>query len=164
MFIYRTKYKQNCPGNEDGYDQNKLWPKVKCAVGIFCIGGFLYNMIEIVWRGYTHWTMFFVGGACFHVMGRIHTGLEKLNTFTRCALCSLAVTAVEFVSGCLFNLKMKLNVWDYSDMPFNIKGQVCLLYTLLWGGLSLIAIPVYRYCRGKLEGGLKKREKKAIRE
>ena len=144
--------------------KNKLWPKVKCAVGIFCIGGFLYNMIEIVWRGYTHWTMFFVGGACVHVMGRIHTGLEKLNTFTRCALCSLAVTAVEFVSGCLFNLKMKLNVWDYSDMPFNIKGQVCLLYTLLWGGLSLIAIPVYRYCRGKLEGGLKKREKKAIRE
>ena len=144
--------------------KNKLWPKVKCAVGIFCIGGILYNMIEILWRGYTHWTMFFVGGACFHVMGRIHTGLEKLNTFTRCALCSLAVTAVEFVSGCLFNLKMKLNVWDYSDMPFNIKGQVCLLYTLLWGGLSLIAIPVYRYCRGKLEGGLKKREKKAIRE
>ena len=71
---------------------------------------------------------------------------------------------MEFVSGCLFNLRMKLDVWDYSDMPFNIKGQVCLLYTVLWGGLSLIAIPVYRYCLQKLESGFRSRKKKAIRE
>ena len=130
------------------------WSRVKCAVGIFCIGGILYNLIEILWRGYTHWSMFWVGGTCFHIMGLIHTGLKKLTMFSRCTLCALAVTVVEFVSGCLFNLKLKMDVWDYKDMPFNIMGQVCLLYTVLWGGLSLIALPVYRFCTKKLEEGL----------
>ena len=123
--------------------------EAKCSFCLFCIGGFLYNIIEVLWRGYSHWTMFFVGGACFNLIGRIHTLCRK-GLFQRCTLCALAVTAVEFVSGCLFNLKMKLNVWDYSGMFFNIKGQVCLLYSVLWGFLSLIAAPVYTRCRTRL--------------
>ncbi len=63
------------------------------------------------------------------------------------------VTAVEYVSGCLFNLRLKLNVWDYSEMPFNLSGQVCLLYTVLWGFLSATAMPLYRFFRRKLETG-----------
>lgn len=141
---------------------NQRLKKWKTTIGIFCIGGILYNMIEILWRGYTHWSMFIVGGACFHIMGVIQTTCTKICRFNRCVLCSLAVTAVEFVSGCLFNLKMKMNVWDYSDMPFNFKGQVCLLYTILWGGLSLLAIPVYRFCCKKLENGFKWRKKKKL--
>lgn len=133
---------------------HKTWHRIKCAVGLFCIGGILYNLIEILWRGFTHWSMFLVGGGCFHIMGWIHTGCKKLSVFSRCVLCSLAVTAVEFFSGCLFNLKLKLNVWDYKDMPFNIMGQVCLLYTVLWGILSLLAVPVYRFCARKLEEGI----------
>ena len=125
--------------------------KVRCAVLMFGMGGLMYNLIEILWRGYTHWSMFFVGGACFQIIGKIHT-LSKRNLFQRCALCSAAVTVVEFISGCLVNLRLKLNVWDYSDMLFNIKGQVCLLYSVLWGGLSLIAIPIYKSCRHHVEG------------
>ena len=143
-------------------NKETLRKKLKCAIGIFCIGGIAYNLIEILWRGYTHWSMFIVGGACFQIMGRIHTGLTKLCTFNRCVLCSLAVTGMEFLSGCLFNLKLKMNVWDYSEMAFNIKGQVCLLYTVLWGGLSIIALPIYRFCIDKLENGLKRREKKKL--
>ena len=32
----------------------------------------------------------------------------------------------------------------YSALPLNLHGQVCALYAVLWGGLSLIARPVYR--------------------
>ena len=126
--------------------------ELKCGICLFCVGGFLYNIIEVLWRGYSHWTMFFVGGACFNLMGRIHTFCRK-RLFQRCTLCALAVTLVEFFSGCLFNLKMKMNVWDYSGMFLNIKGQVCLLYSVLWGFLSLIAAPVYSRCRTRLAGG-----------
>ncbi len=112
----------------------------------------MYNLIEILWRGHSHWSMFLVGGTCFHLIGRIGTKLRRHSLLTIGAACSIAVTAVEYISGCLFNLRLKLNVWDYSDMPANIKGQICLPYSALWGGLSLLALPVYRFLnkRGKV--------------
>ncbi len=118
---------------------------IKCTLFLFCVGGAIYNIIEIIWRGYTHWSMFIVGGVCFNVIGFIHT-VSKRCLFVRCALCSFAITAIEFFSGCLFNLRLKMNVWDYSALPFNFKGQVCFLYSVLWGLLSIIAIPVYKAC------------------
>ena len=125
--------------------------RFQCAVGIFCIGGSLYNIIEIFWRGYTHWSMFIVGGACFQMIGHIHTAFARESLLRRCALCSAAVTAVEYLSGCLFNLHLHLNVWDYSSMFLNLRGQVCLLYSVLWGMLSIIAKPIYHYCYSWLE-------------
>lgn len=133
--------------------KKRILTQTKCTLGIFLIGGAIYNLIEIFWRGYTHWSMFIVGGACFQIIGKINTWFRTWSTAGRCALCSVAVTLVEYCSGCLFNLKMKLNVWDYTDMPFNLHGQVCLLYTVLWGFLSLLAQPVYRFCHNKLETG-----------
>ena len=133
--------------------KRQLFHELKCGVCLFCIGGFLYNIIEVLWRGYSHWTMFFVGGACFPASGGLVKKIDDSLLFHRCALCALAVTSVEFFSGCLFNLKMKLNVWDYSGMFLNVKGQVCLLYSVLWGFLSLIAMPIYANCRTRLEGG-----------
>lgn len=32
---------------------------------LFVVGGLLYAVIEILWRGYTHWTMAILGGMCF---------------------------------------------------------------------------------------------------
>lgn len=133
--------------------KNHFWTKLRCQAGIFLIGGVLYNLIEILWRGYTHWSMFIVGGLCFQLIGLIHSSLGRWNVWARCALCSLAITAVEFVSGCLVNLYWGMGVWDYSGFPFNIMGQVCLLYTILWGLLSLIAIPLYRFFYTFLETG-----------
>lgn len=133
--------------------KNHFWTKLRCQVGIFLIGGALYNLIEILWRGYTHWSMFIVGGLCFQLIGYIQTALVKWGLFRRCLLCSAAVTAVEFFSGCLFNLKLHMNVWDYSGFPLNIMGQVCLLYSVLWGLLSIVAIPLYRFFFSWLETG-----------
>ena len=57
--------------------KNHFWTKLRCQVGIFLIGGALYNLIEILWRGYTHWSMFIVGGLCFQLIGYIQTALVK---------------------------------------------------------------------------------------
>ena len=121
-------------------------------IRLFCIGGGAYNLIEILWRGHSHWSMFLVGGTCFHVIGRIGTRLRRHGAFVIGVACSAAVTAVEYVSGCLLNRRLKLNVWDYGKMPANLNGQVCLLYSVLWGGLSLLALPLYRRLnkRGKV--------------
>ncbi len=120
-------------------------------LGLTAVGGLAYNFIEILWRGRTHWSMFLVGGVCFDVIGGIHRRLQRRSPFLRCGVCAAAVTAVEFVSGCLFNLLLGLQVWDYSRMRFHIKGQVCLLYSLFWVVLSGLCWPVYRMCRRTLE-------------
>lgn len=57
-------------------------------------------------------------------------------------LCAVAVTAVELVFGIVFNLVLKLHVWDYSSVPFNFLGQICPRYTLLWCILAFGFVPV----------------------
>lgn len=119
---------------------------------LFAIGGLTYTIIELLWRRRTHPSMFAVGGLCFQLMGGIHTRLRRRPLLLRCGLCSLAVTAVEFVSGCILNRWLKWGVWDYSKMRCNLLGQVCLLYSVLWMLLSIPAAPLYWLCRRRLEG------------
>ena len=115
--------------------------------GLFTVGGLGYTGIEMVWRGRSHLSMFAVGGLCFLLIGKIHDRYQNKPLLGRCALCSLAVTAVELVSGCILNCWLKLDVWDYSHKRCNVWGQVCLLYTLLWLILSAFALPLYRVSR-----------------
>ena len=112
---------------------------------LFCFGGGGYVLLERLWRGYSHWSMFLAGGCCFHLIGRIGKKRQGKNKAATAGVCALAVTAVEYVCGRVVNVRLKLNVWDYSHMFGNLHGQVCMLYTILWGLLSLPVIPLYRY-------------------
>ncbi len=76
---------------------------------------------------------------------------KKRTLVYKASLCALGVTAVEFIFGVVFNVLLKMNVWDYSNLPFNILGQVCLLYTLLWGVLCAIFLPVADMMNRKLQ-------------
>ena len=109
---------------------------------LFLIGGFVYNLIEILWRGYTHWTMFIVGGMCFVIMGLLNEyKFSWKDSLVKQSLISAVVIIIfEFVSGCIVNLWLKWNVWDYSNLPFNILGQVCLYFFFLWIPLSAFGI------------------------
>ena len=115
---------------------------------LFLLGGILYFFIEILYRGYSHWTMYIVGGLCFVLMGLIN----ELFTFDmyieiQAIISSIIITILEFISGYLINIVLKWNVWDYSNMPFNIMGQVCLLFTFMWFFLSFVGIVVDDYIR-----------------
>lgn len=49
-------------------------------------------------------------------------------------LCGAAiVSAVELTFGLVLNVWLGLNVWDYSALPLNFMGQICLRFTLVWG-------------------------------
>ena len=106
----------------------------------FLIGGGLYCLLEIVWRGQSHWTMFIIGGLCFLILYQINDKLKnKCPMLLRCLAGATMITIVEFISGCIFNLRLSWNIWDYSDTPFNLLGQICLQYCLLW---FLLTLPV----------------------
>ena len=108
---------------------------------MFPIGALGYGLIEILWRGYTHPSMLTAGGICFVFFGKIGEKLKHENPIKKAFIGSLFITFIELVFGIIFNIILKKKVWDYSKMPFNFLGQICLLYSVFWGVLSLIFIP-----------------------
>lgn len=118
---------------------------------LFFLGGFLYGAIEILSRGYSHISMFLAGGLCFLGIGAINEILPENTALTSQMLISaVIVTVIEFVTGMIVNVWMGLSVWDYSNQPYNVYGQICLLFSLLWFFLSLPAILLDDYLRFKI--------------
>ncbi len=108
---------------------------------LFSLGGIAYLLIELMWRGYSHWSMFILGGICFVAIGLLNEVLPTdFPLVWQALLGALLITTLEFIAGCILNLWLGLNVWDYSNMPLNLMGQVCLPYFILWFALCPIAI------------------------
>lgn len=125
-----------------------IFQKTLRLFNLAVIGGILYLTIELLWRGYTHWTMGVVGGICFILLGMNDRLFSvKLPLLLQAIIGTLFVTAIEFISGLILNIWLGLNIWDYSNLPFNFLGQISLLYMLLWLPLSLIAIVLYHWLR-----------------
>lgn len=111
---------------------------------IFAIGGVSYGAIEIMWRQYTHWTMIITGGICFYTLYKLSKGRENTPLWKKCLLGSAVITTAEFLTGVVVNMIFDMNVWDYSGLPLNLFGQICLLYSFLW---ALLSIPIDIVCR-----------------
>ena len=106
---------------------------------LFSIGGLLYMLLEIGFSGSTHWTMGILGGICFILIGLIDSYYE-LPLYKQMLMSAIIITALEFISGTILNLGFHLDIWDYSQLPLNVLGQVCLPFSILWFFLSLPAI------------------------
>ena len=106
---------------------------------VYAIGSVGYSAVEILWRGFTHWTMAVTGGVCFTLLHLLNGKMRTHPLWKKCLAGSGVITAVEFTAGCIVNLTFHMNVWDYSSMAGNLMGQVCPLYTALW---FLLCIPV----------------------
>ncbi len=100
-------------------------------------GGVLYCWIEILYRGRTHWSMAICGGICALAIYRINEQFQNWGAVRRALLGALTITLVELVTGCVVNLWLRLGVWDYSSMPFNLWGQICLPFSAIWFFLCL---------------------------
>lgn len=117
-----------------------MFKKTMYALILFLIGGIGYSSIEILWRGFTHWSMFVLGGLCFLLMSRLSVWCcEKLPFWFCCFVSTLLITGLEFVTGCIVNLALGWNVWSYNNEPLNLLGQICLGFSSLWFLLSIPA-------------------------
>ena len=127
---------------------------------LFFIGGLIYLITELLWRGRSHWTMFIVGGFCFIITGAINEILSwETSLIIQCVIGAVGITITEFISGIILNIWLKWNIWDYSNMPGNILGQICPQYFLLWILISGVAIVLDDYIRYKFFGEDKPRYK-----
>lgn len=118
------------------------------ALVLLCIGGLIYICCELIFRGYSHWTMFLVGGICFLCIGAINELIPwEMPIWQQAIIGAVIVTVIEFISGCILNIWLRWDIWDYSDMPFNILGQICLPFTAIWCVLAIVAIILDDYLR-----------------
>lgn len=120
---------------------------------LFWFGGATYCTIEVLWRGYSHWTMLLLAGSLFIVIGFLNEIWEWDSSFLlQVGIATIIATISEFLTGCVVNLWLKWDIWDYSNVPFNLLGQICLPYTVLWTLLSAFAIVIDDVIRWKFFG------------
>jgi len=74
-------------------------------------------------------------------------------------LGGLTVTFAEFLAGLVLNIWLRLGIWDYSNLPFNVLGQICPQFTALWCLMCLAAIPIFDWLEYKMCGGEKPKYK-----
>ena len=110
-------------------------------IGMFLLGGGSYVMLELLWRGRSHFAMFLAGGLCFLLLGKLGKIRPRLPLWLRCLVGAGIVTVVELGVGLLAN--RDYTIWDYRQMPFNFQGQICLVYSLLWIPVSLLGMGLY---------------------
>lgn len=124
------------------------------------LGGAIYGSLEMLWRGFTHWSMVFAGGVCFLTIHLINHSKRGYGLLAKCLLGSIVITAVEFSVGVVVNLILHLDVWDYSAMRGNILGQVCPQFALVWFGITVPACWISQKIRTFFDY-LKRRETRA---
>ena len=107
---------------------------------IFIIFGISYFFLEIIYRGHSHWTMILLGGLVSVLIGLINEITPKMEIVCQMLLGTIIITVLEFIFGYILNLKLRLGIWDYSSLPFNIMGQICLSFSFLWFILSYFII------------------------
>jgi uncharacterized membrane protein len=116
----------------------KKW--LKKEFFIFIIFGISYFTLEILYRGYSHWTMIFLGGIVSVLIGLINEITPNMRMWKQMLLGTILITVFEFILGYILNIKLGLGIWDYSSIPFNIMGQICLPFSFLWFVLSYFII------------------------
>ena len=114
-------------------ESNSIW----IDLIVFSLGAAAYGMMEVLFRGYTHWTMVLTGGACVLTLYYLSGWLLSMPLLMAAAMGALIITCYEFSVGMVVNLRLGWDVWDYSALPGNVLGQICPAFTGIWFAICL---------------------------
>ncbi len=64
----------------------------------------------------------------------------NINVFVLFIASLILTSVLEFIVGFILEKLFKTKWWDYSKEHFNIKGYVCLKYSILWGLACVIVV------------------------
>ena len=109
-----------------------IMDKIKEYIVVFASGGIIYSLIEVIFRGFTHWTMTLTGGAALLIIYIMNINIKARSLILRCFAGCAIITALEFAVGCIVNRGLNMQVWDYSDEKYNVLGQICPLFSIMW--------------------------------
>lgn len=131
----------------------KLISHIPKCLFLFIVGGLAYGLVEILFRGYTYPSMVILGGICFLLIGEINEKYPwEMPLISQMFISMIIVTILEFSFGIVLNVILKLGIWDYSALPYNLCGQICLIFSVAWFFLSVVAIILDDLIRYKFYG------------
>ena len=119
---------------------------------LFLVGGAFYYALEVLFRGYSFLAMAGCGGLCFIICGVINEKSRCMPLALQQLIAASGITVIEFIFGLILNVWLGLNMWDYSNMPGNILGQICPQFMVLWFFLSAVGIILDDVIRWRLFG------------
>lgn len=119
---------------------------------LFLVGGAFYYALEVLFRGYSFLAMAGCGGLCFIICGVINEKSRCMPLVLQQLIAASGITVIEFIFGLILNVWLGLNMWDYSNMPGNILGQICPQFMVLWFFLSAVGIILDDVVRWRLFG------------
>ena len=108
---------------------------------LFVVGFCLYTTFEVLFRGYSFWQSGLMGGLALIIIGQLNDKISwDFPLFWQCVVGGGVVTLIELIVGTYDRLFWHLHMWDYSHIPLNYRGIICLPFSLLWCCLALLAV------------------------
>ncbi len=111
---------------------------------IFLFGGLGYGLLEIIFRGFTHWSMIITGGSALLVLYLINSAIPDTPIILKALIGAFAITIIEFTVGIIVNKVFSFGVWDYTGSFGNVLGIITPIFSLCWFGISLIANIIFK--------------------
>lgn len=110
---------------------------------LFLVGFCLYITLEVSFRGYSFVLMGICGGIIFILLDCINEILPwDTDLLIQGGIGSAMITLTELIVGEGLKYLGLPQMWDYSNLPINFDGVICLPYSLLWVLISVIGIIV----------------------
>lgn len=115
------------------------WIWESCYVSV--VKGFKAKQWKWINRGFLHGPFLPIYGSAAVVI-LIATIPVKDNVWLVYLGAALAATMLELVTGTAMEKLFKVKYWDYSDLPLNFHGHICLFVSLFWGLLGILMTEV----------------------
>jgi len=110
---------------------------------LFAVGFCTYITIECCYRQISYWEMGFCGGLAIVFLDRLNNEISwNIDILFQGLIGSALISSLELLIGTLSLNGILPQMWDYSKLPLNYKGIVCVPFSLIWVGLSIIAIMI----------------------
>lgn len=110
---------------------------------LFLIGFCVYITIEVLYRGFSYPLMGLCAGIAIVILDKINDLISwNVDILWQCLFGALLITLMELIIGKMFLAGYLPVMWDYSSVPLNYQGIVCVPFSIVWMALSFVAIIV----------------------
>lgn len=123
---------------------NVTFAGIMRLVLFYCFSGGVYMTMELIYRQYTDYHMFYLAGLIGLLFLCINELLSYETDFTiQVFVCGTGALIGELLCGLMFNADY--HIWDYRELPFNFMGHIQLYFAVIWYVLAAIFIPILDY-------------------
>lgn len=110
---------------------------------LFLVGYCTYLAIEVTYKNISYPLMGVVGGISLLLFDQINNRISwELDLLLQGCIGSAIVTGFELIIGEGLKILNQPPMWDYSNMPLNYDGVICLPFSIIWIFITILGVLV----------------------